>query len=178
MTIGANDRLPLCALQSAGMAWSSPSSGGYDYDFVDSPPNSLTCPVCLLPLRDPHLVSCCGAKFCESCIGRVKAAGSPCPLCNQPFVSLLDRGTFRKVLSLKVHCSRKRDGCKWEGELRHLENHEREECGWALVRCQCGGRFPRRKLSEHQLKECPQRPMDFVMDRIREILAEGTLYCC
>ena len=34
-----------------------------------------------------HLVSCCGARFCEPCIGRVKDASQPCPLC-QEFVSL------------------------------------------------------------------------------------------
>ena len=147
------------------MAWSSPvPSGGYDHDFVDPPPDSLTCSVCLMPFRDPHMVDCCGAKYCESCIGRVKAASQPCPLCKQPFNSMVDRSKLRKVLSLKVRCSRKRDGCEWEGELRHLDEHEGESCDWALVRCQCGGRFPRRKLSEHELRECPQRPMDFVMD--------------
>ena len=71
---------------------------GYENEFVDSIPDTLSCPVCLLPFRDPHLVSCCGAKFCEPCIGRVKAAGQPCPLCKQEFVSLLDRGDQRKVV--------------------------------------------------------------------------------
>ena len=71
---------------------------GYENEFVDSIPDTLSCPVCLLPFRDPHLVSCCGAKFCEPCISRVKAAGQPCPLCIQEFVSLLDRGDQRKVV--------------------------------------------------------------------------------
>ena len=135
--------------------------GGYDCEFVDSLPDSLTCPVCLLPFRDPHLLSCCGANICETCIGRVKAADRPCPLCKQPFVSLLDKGFRRKVLDLKVRCSRKKGGCKWEGELRHLENHEREGCGWAFFQCRyCGGRVLRRQLVVHEHEECPQRPMD------------------
>ena len=73
------------------------SVAGYENEFVDSIPDTLSCPVCLLPFRDPHLVSCCGAKFCEPCISRVKTAGQPCPVCKQEFISLLDRGDQRKV---------------------------------------------------------------------------------
>ena len=71
---------------------------GYENEFVDSIPDTLCCPVCLLPFRGPHLVSCCGAKFCEPCIGRVKAAGQPCPLCKDEFSTMLDRGDQRKVV--------------------------------------------------------------------------------
>ena len=58
-------------------------------------------------------------------------------------------------------CSRKKDGCEWEGELRHLDHHEREECVWALVECRyhCGERVPRRQLAEHEEDVCPQRPL-------------------
>ena len=148
------------------MASAPLSTGGYECDLVNSLPDSLSCAVCLLPFRDPHLLSCCGAKYCESCIGRVEAAGQPCPLCKQPFVSLLDKNDQRKVLNLKVRCSRKKDGCEWEGELRHLEKHEREECGWALVQCRyhCGGRIPRRQLAEHEHEECPQRPLEVKLE--------------
>ena len=134
---------------------------GYENEFVDSIPDTLSCPVCLLPFRDPHLVSCCGAKFCELCIGRVrKAAGQPCPLCKQEFNTMLDRSFQRKVLQLKVRCSKKTDGCQWVGELRHVVPHEREECGWAVVECsyQCGAHLPRRLMDEHQRDKCPQRP--------------------
>ena len=41
-------------------------TGGYDDDyFVDPAPESLHCPVCLLVLREPHLISCCGAHLCQ-----------------------------------------------------------------------------------------------------------------
>ena len=139
---------------------------GYESEFVDSIPDTLSCPVCLLPFRDPHLVSCCGAKFCEPCIGRVKAAGQPCPLCKQEFNSMLDRSFQRKVLELKVRCSKTNDGCQWVGELRHVVPHEREECGWAVVECsyQCGAHLPRRLMDEHQRDECPQRPVDMKLE--------------
>ena len=41
-------------------------NGGYDDQlFLDPAPESLQCPVCLLVLRDPHLLSCCGAHICQ-----------------------------------------------------------------------------------------------------------------
>ena len=46
-------------------------AGGYDCEFVDSPPDSLECPVCLLILKEPHLLSCCGVKICQSCVSGV-----------------------------------------------------------------------------------------------------------
>ncbi len=43
-----------------------PPAGGYeDSVFVEVPPDSLACPVCLLVLKEPHLLSCCGAHICE-----------------------------------------------------------------------------------------------------------------
>ena len=139
---------------------------GYENEFVDSIPDTLSCPVCLLPFRDPHLVSCCGAKFCEPCIGRVKAAGQPCPLCKQEFNTMLDRSFQRKVLELKVRCSKKNDGCQWAGELRHVVPHEREECGRAMVECsyQCGAHLPRRLMAGHEHDMCPRRPMDVKLE--------------
>ena len=142
------------------------SAGGYECDFVDSVPESLSCAVCLLPFRDPHLVSCCGSKFCAPCINQLKAVDQPCPVCVQEFTTLLDRGCQRKVLNLKVFCSRKSDGCQWEGELHHLDHHEREECGWAVVECsyQCGSHLPRRLMAEHKHEVCPQRPINVKLE--------------
>ena len=42
------------------------SQSGYcDVDFVDPPPDSLQCPVCLSTLKQPHILSCCGSLMCE-----------------------------------------------------------------------------------------------------------------
>ena len=57
--------------------------GGYDYEFVSPPPKSLECPVCLLTLRDPHVISCCSYEFCKVCIKHVQKDGKPCPLCDE-----------------------------------------------------------------------------------------------
>ena len=129
---------------------------------------------CLLPFRDPHMLDCCGAKYCEVCIGHVKASGQPCPLCKQQFNMMVDKNDQRKVLGLKVRCSRKKDGCEWEGELRHLDHHEREECVWALVVCRyhCGERVPRRQLAEHEQDVCSQRPVDVKLESFMRKMEE------
>ena len=138
--------------------------GGYNCNFVEPVPSSLTCPVCLLPFRDPHLLDCCGAKYCASCIGRVKTTGHrQCPICKQPFNSIVEKNDQRRVLGLKVHCSN--EGCKWIGELRHLDNHEKERCEWVLMECRykCGINVPRTKLSNHE-QQCPERLQSFLRD--------------
>ena len=149
-------------------------AGGYQAEFVDSISDTLSCSICFLPFRDPHLVSCCGAKFCETCIGRVKAAGQPCPLCKQEFNTMLDRSMQRKVLELNVCCSGKQDGCQWVGELRQVVNHEREECEWAVVGCsyQCGAYLPRRLMAEHEHDMCPQRPIDIKLESFTKKMEE------
>ena len=141
-------------------------TGGYECEFVDSVPESLSCPICLLPFRDPHLLDCCGAKYCGVCITRVKTAGQPCPLCKEQFNTMLDKGFGRQVLELKVYCSKRSDGCEWKGELRHVERHVREECGWTEAQCsyQCGVLAPRHQLAEHERNVCPQRPMDIKVE--------------
>ena len=148
--------------------------GGYECEFVDSIPESLSCPVCLLPFRDPHLLDCCGAKYCTPCIDRLKSSGQPCPLCKQQFNSILDKNKQRKVLGLKVRCSRKKDGCEWEGELRHLAHHEREECVGGLVECRyhCGERLPHRQLAEHEQDVCSQRPVDVKLECFMRMMEE------
>ena len=71
------------------------------------------------------------------------------------------------MLNVKVVCSKKNGGCQWVvDELRHLDRHEREECGWTVVECsyQCGAHLPRRLMAEHKRDACPQRPMDVKLE--------------
>lgn len=148
--------------KSAACAGSTECDGGYDCDFVDVPPKSLECCVCMLPLRDPHVLSCCGLKACEVCVGRLKAGGHPCPKCRQWFFTMLEKEVQRTVLDLLVYCSGKKKGCEWKGELRNLETHSQNVCGYVEVECQykCGGRFQRRLLQNREIDECPQCPSE------------------
>ena len=138
------------------------TAGGYDCEFVHSPPDNLKCPVCLLPLRDPSLLSCCGQKGCAWCIDQVRAAGRPCPLCQQPFHTMLDKYFQREVLNLRVYCSKKTEGCAWEGELRYLHNHSQEDCQHVEEECRykCGCRYQRHLLKKHEMEDCLHGPPD------------------
>ena len=164
--------------------------GGYDYDFVDAPPKSLECPVCLLTLRDPHVISCCGNEFCQLCIQRVQRDGKPCPLCNEPnFTTLLHKKLVREVNALVVRCPHKELGCDWEGELGQLEQHlnpgagppSSRGCGYVMVECsyQCGARLQRQMVREHEMEICPKRPIEMqvasLMRKVEAIAIENQL---
>ena len=146
-----------------------PSKGGYDYEFVAPPPKSLECSVCLLTLRDPHVISCCGNEFCQACIERVQRDGKPCPLCNEPsFTTFLHKKLVREVNALVVRCPQKELGCDWEGELGQVKKHlnpgegTSEGCGYVQVTCSygCGVELTRRQLPKHELEICPKRPVE------------------
>ena len=81
------------------------------------------------------------------------------------FSAVLDKSVKRKVLSLKVRCPHKAEGCEWQGELRSLEQHlntnsSAGECRYVDVDCPyaCGERVQRRSLEEHKSQRCPLRP--------------------
>ena len=106
------------------MATGGGRARGYDYEFVAAPPKSLECPVCLLILHDPHIISCCGNEFCQRCIECVQRDGKPCPLCNAPeFTTLLNKKRVREVNALMIRCIHKKLGCNWKGEIGELQHH-------------------------------------------------------
>ena len=156
------------------MAAGSAGKGGYDYDFVAPPDKSLECPVCLMTLRDPHMISCCGHEFCQRCIDRVHRDGKPCPLCNEPnFTTMLNRKLVREVNALVIRCPQKELGCEWEGELGQLQSHlhptgpgagvvSSKGCGFVVVECvyQCGAQLQRQLIQEHEMEICPKRSIE------------------
>ena len=102
------------------------SDYGYDCAFIHEPPDSTQtdCPVCLLVLRQPHQVSCCGYTFCRACIDALRLRDAPCPTCTATeFFVFEDKRLQRSLFSLKVYCSRRGEGCEWSGELGMLERH-------------------------------------------------------
>ena len=172
------------------MASMERTKGGYDYEFVIPPPKSLECSVCLLTLRDPHVISCCGNEFCQVCIERVKRDGKPCPLCNeQDFTTMLHKKLVREVNALVIRCPQKELGCEWEGELGQLQGHlspgagvsSSEGCAYIVVPCayQCGAQLQRRLLREHEMGSCPKQPVGTqiaeIMHKMEDIVAENKL---
>ena len=146
--------------------------GGYDCEFVEPPPSvfQTECPVCLLVLKEPCLISCCGHKFCRKCIERIKDSEVPCPLCSQPnFTFLRERALERSLNDWKVWCTYRKKGCKWKGRLRKLEKHLNQDlsqenrlngCQFVAVECtyKCGKWFYRCHITTHETQQCKKRP--------------------
>ena len=149
------------------------NSGGYDCDFVEKPPEAIQaeCPVCLLILKEPCLISYCGHKFCRECIERVKKDDKPCPLCGeQDFTFMRERGLERFLKGLEVWCAHKDEGCEWKGELGKLQEHVNQDpctspglqlngCEFVAAECmyKCGEWFQRCHIATHQKEQCKKR---------------------
>ena len=116
---------------------------------------------CSVLLEEPRLTSCCGNHFCQACIEAL--SDGPCPLCGESFLSVPDKNLQRAISSCRVRCLKKNEGCKWEGELRHLREHlsATGDCQFVVVPCShgCGFSALRPLLSNHELCECPKRPV-------------------
>ena len=146
---------------------------GFDCEFVEPPPERYVqseCPVCLQIIREPHQVTCCGKKFCKTCIEHIKSTKKTCPTCNEEeFSSFADKSSKQLLYSLKVRCSHQKDGCEWTGELRQLDGHlntdpqpekQLDGCQFVEIDCiyKCGNQQQRRYIQNHQIKDCPKRP--------------------
>jgi hypothetical protein len=162
------------------------NKGGYDYEFITPPPKYLECSVCLLTLRDPHVISCCGNEFCQACIEHVKRDGKPCPLCNeQNFTTMLHKKLVREVNALVIRCPQKELDCEWEGELGQLHASHLyggvNGCGYVIVACSynCGMQVQRQALREHEMELCPKRPIEMqvasLLKKFEAIDAENKL---
>ena len=148
---------------------STPSfKGGHDYEFVCAPPSTLECSICLLTLKNPTVVSCCGNHFCEHCIGRIKGDNKPCPLCNDPDYSImLHKGVMREVNALAVYCPQKHLGCDWTGDLGkiscHLNIGSRDSgCQFVEMECanKCGTKVLRKYLTQHEKNMCSKKSVN------------------
>ena len=150
-------------------------SSGYECEFFERPPEAkwlqTECPICLLVLREPYLISCCGHSFCRLCIERIKSDRGSCPLCNERGFGLMhNKGLERSLKEFDVKCTHSKSGCTWIGKLGLLDQHlnlspefakQLEGCGFAEVECihsGCEKSFKRRSLAHHQEEECPMRP--------------------
>ena len=116
--------------------------GGYDYDFIDEVPERLTCQICFKPFRDPHLVVCCGKHYCGSCLTtsfRILSVKN-CPHCRaegDKFKYVDHKGLKSEISELKIYCPKRDKGCKWVGQLGHLDVHRtsRDGCDYEEIPC-------------------------------------------
>ena len=137
----------------------------FDCQFVDAPKELQSeCPVCLSILREPCQVTCCGKSFCRACIERVREEGDPCPTCNEEKYShFSNKGLQESLYSFKVYCAYAIKGCKWSGELGHMNlnpqpDELQEGCMYTEVNCKynhvgCDARLLRKDMPDHLSKE-------------------------
>ena len=143
-------------------------TGGYDYEFVHTPSDTLICQICHFPSKEPHLSLCCGHTFCKSCLEaakRVKSVSSACPVCrNTESVTVFNKQADRIIRSLHVHCSNIKKGCKWQGEINSITSHinHKDGCQFQEVNCpnNCGVAYQRRYLTSHVDAKCPCRKVN------------------
>ena len=149
------------------MAIATPTEyGGYEYKFVNPPPDRCICNICYLPSRDAYMTGqCCeGQTICKSCLDQwQKTTGNmKCPVCRE------EKGGFhpnypiaREVKSLHIYCTNKEKGCEWQDELNDINNHlgSSDGCQFEEVKCsnECGKMIHRQYLTSHAETECPRR---------------------
>ena len=107
--------------------WSSEEGGvastEQEYHFVEEPSKDFFCPVTFGLLLQPHLTTCCGKHLSQEAATRIQGEGKACPLCKEPFSTVLNKHFLRQVNELHVFCRHKDRGCEWQGELSDLERH-------------------------------------------------------
>ena len=148
-----------------------PHCVGYDCEFVERPPKAVQCecPVCLLVLREPHQVTCCGYSFCATCVKRVHNDKKSCPTCNEAdFTVFPDKRLKRSLNEYRVYCCQRGESCDWVGEVGELDRHLNLQpppekllvgCQFSVVDCTyCVQPFQRRYIQAHQSDDCPKRP--------------------
>ena len=148
--------------------------GGYDCEFVERPQElQKDCPICLVVLREPFQVTCCGYSFCRTCIERIQTNKNACPTCKKASVSVYpNKGLQRSLYAFQVRCVHQKSGCEWTGELGKLDRHlnvnpdmgkQLNGCAFAALACtHCGQYFQRHHVQAHESESCPQRPFSCV----------------
>ena len=147
---------------------------GFDCEFVNEICKDVQteCSICLHVLCEPHIVECCGHRFCRACLAEIKMATDyACPLCRKPtFKDIPDRQLKRVLMAKRVYCSFRPNGCEWKGELCKLETHLnsnpqtdgaawQEGCSYVEIPCPLcqRERMKRLVIEEHMANECPKK---------------------
>ena len=138
-------------------------SVGYECEFVDQVPEDYFCKQCSHVAREPAIATCCGETFCGDCINTSSQAEQPCSACQEPNINFApQRKNKTKILALKVYCSLKDRGCKWTGQLQHLDAHldlTTGDCVYVNVDCpsKCNQKVQKHNVDTHLANHCPNR---------------------
>ena len=143
------------------MATQQKTVTGYTCEFVDLGTKDLQteCSICLHVLRDPHMLNCCGYRFCKCCIERVLSEFKTCPLCaKRNPTAMADKQLGRTLRQKKVKCTHREEGCQWTGELALLDDHldlaqRVSGCQFKNMRCiHCNISYRKSQIEDHESK--------------------------
>ena len=99
--------------------------------------------------------------FCTSCAIKVQKSKKPCPKCGTTYYKFFPDTEKKKYIgALRIYCTNNSKGCAWNGQLRNLQYHIREnsrhgECQFEVVRCRyltCSVKLTRNALEYHEDK--------------------------
>ena len=142
---------------------------GYDVEVVNDT-GAYDCLICHLIPRYPMQVSCCGKRFCRTCITRVLSDKNVCPHCQAKGDTIQvfdDEGHRQTIIELKVYCPNKKQGCSWIGELYYLDTHlnskpkegsESKGCQYTMLTCDCCTEQYPRPLRRQHIRSCQLQP--------------------
>ena len=142
------------------MAYNSAVEGGYDYDFVDSPPDRLVCKICQSPYRE---VQRCGHVFCIlKCCKKLRSSttstiGQACPTCRkESFNAFVHLEADHKIEVRKVCCPNVKDGRGWIGEFIYIANIVGHKPPQKCKRCdKCDNIIHYSVTTSHLPNNCP-----------------------
>ena len=144
------------------MAYGLADRGGYNYKFVEPPPDRLVCKICFLPCREARLTSC-GHYYCESCLRQLQSSTTvshACPVCREEQFEVYPQiEADREIKGLRVYCLNQEKGCGWIGQLSVLIERElspRDKPIPECMRCEkCNEVIHYTNLTSHFTSNCP-----------------------
>ncbi|KAF3923081.1 hypothetical protein ABW20_dc0105958 [Dactylellina cionopaga] len=132
-------------------------------DYLTSPSANLLCPICHSPLITP-VQTCCLHTFCSACISLSLERSLTCPVDRKPLnhddVTPAPIMIANLVNDLVVLCPNREKGCVASCARWLVESHVREDCDYAMVKCDkegCDGMVERKDADRecmHEEVEC------------------------
>ncbi|ODV89262.1 hypothetical protein CANCADRAFT_3891 [Tortispora caseinolytica NRRL Y-17796] len=109
-----------------------------EYTYVDLP-ESLVCPICRGPLKEPR-TTVCGHTFCRMCLfGALERSTERCPIDRKPIcvndIHPAPLIIMNLLSDLDVYCPFKENGCTNVGPKYVISKHVQEECEYAAIDC-------------------------------------------
>lgn len=99
--------------------------------FLEKPPDTLICAICLDIVNTPVQANCCGKLFCKVCQENSIKQDDRCPYCRNTMKVFEDKRCQLEINALKLKCPYHVRDCAWSGCVSDLKKHL-ENCHYKL----------------------------------------------